>query len=335
MGFNPASRLVEGRRSMPGTYTHLTFVRLLISGKRLNDAKLPPEARASLIENPEFCQMGAISPDYPYLNLVGDREMAEHWANSMHHKYVIFTRRNIFHLGVDYLRQLKDVELGKCFSWFLGYASHVVADVVCHPVTNLLVGDYDAGNEVAHRESEMHQDVYIFRTRLGGDVSKSEQIKNVIGCCTDPDDGNRIHGSIERMWRHLLSTSFPDILSDCKLDIHGWHRSVQVFLDDIAEELSVIPSRHIRKFMSKEGIAYPRFEEIDKERFITRLKTPDGEKSYDEVFDFTIEKIVSMWQLISNGVFLNDSSYKERCGIWNLDNGQEAITRKVLWEGTI
>lgn len=46
----------------------------------------------------------------------------------------------------------------------------------------MLCGDYEAeGNAMEHRVSEKHQDVYIYKTRLTGDVRKSEKIKNVIG----------------------------------------------------------------------------------------------------------------------------------------------------------
>jgi len=320
---------------MPGTYTHLTLAQLLTAGKTVRNMKLPKEARDSLLDYTRFCNMGAISPDYPYLSLLSDSKMAEHWANSMHHKYGTLTAGNILHIGIDYLRKLAGEERQKCLAWFLGYTSHVTADVTCHPVTNLLVGDYEADNQSAHRISEMHQDVYIFQTRVNGDVRKSEVIKNVVGSCADTADKHKIDPHIEKMWRHLLSKAFPEIFADFKLDIHGWHRAVQVFLDDIAEEISVIPSRHIRNFFYKEGIAYPRFNEIDQEKYIKNLKTPKGSKSFDQIFDYTRRKIVRVWKLISDGIFLGGEAYKEKLKIWNLDTGQEVRTPKVMWEGEI
>ncbi len=320
---------------MPGAYTHITIARLLTAGKHLKNMKLPSEARKALLEYSAFCQMGAISPDYPYLNLLGDSKAAEHWANSMHHKYGTLTRENILHIGINYIKKLTGDEQLKCLAWFLGYASHVTADVTCHPITNLLVGDYEADNQVPHRVSEMHQDVYIFRTRAGGDVRKSEQIKNVIGSCTASDDKQKIDLFIEKMWRYILSKTFPDICLDFKLDIHGWHRAVQLFLEDIAEELSFIPSRHVRDFLTKEGIAYPRFTDINREEFINKLKTPKGTRTYDQIFNNTKRNVAKVWKLISDGIFLSDESYKEKIKVWNLDTGQEVITPKVMWEGTL
>lgn len=317
---------------MPGAYTHITHARLLTSGNALNNMKLPVNARNALLEYPEFCRMGSISPDYPYLNLLTIKKDSKHLANAMHHKYDTLTQRNILHVGVEYLRKATREVQSKCFSWFLGYASHIVADVTCHPVTNLLVGDYEAGNATAHRESELHQDVYIYTTRVGGDVRNSEEIKNVIGTCTDQHDNSKIDSDIEHFWRHLLAKSFPVIADRFAVDIHGWHKAVQFFIDDIAEELSFIPSRHIREFGSEKAIAYPLFEEVNRSEFIDKLRTPKRPKNYDQIFDRTKMNIKKIWQVLSRGVFNDDDSYKETVGLWNLDNGQEVATKKVLWE---
>ena len=317
---------------MPGTYTHISLVRLLTSGRALNDLNLPPGARSALLEYPELCHMGSISPDYPYLNLITGKTESEHWANAMHHKYGMLTKENVLHVGIDYLKNLTGDEQSQCLAWFLGYASHITADVTCHPVINLLVGDYDAGNQVPHRVSEMNQDVYIFRTRLSGDVKKSEHIKNVIGSCSSSGDKNKIEPFIEKMWRLILLKAFPEINAKFKIDIHDWHSSVQFWLDNIAEELSIIPSRHIRDFLEGEGVSYPR--EIDR-AYIDSLDSPDGIKSYDEIFDHAMENVKKIWRLITKGIFDGETNYVDKLKIWNLDTGQEVNTPKVLWEGPI
>ncbi len=317
---------------MPGAYTHISIARLLTSGKALRSSGIPKEARRTLMEYPEFCHMGAISPDYPYLRLIGGKKVAEHWANSMHHKYGTLTEENILHIGINYLKRLSGDKKSKCLAWFFGYTSHVVADVTCHPATNLLVGDYEAGNQEAHRISEMHQDVYIFKTRLNGNVRKSEHIKNVVGSCKDPNDKKKVDKDVEKMWGHMLSKAFPTIYVKYNLNIHGWHRAVQVFLDDFGEELSIIPSRHVRGFFEDKGIAYPRFKDINRKKYINNLKTPKGINTYDQVFDRAKRNVMKVWKLISNGIYLGDESYKEKIKIWNLDTGQEVKTLKVMWE---
>jgi len=316
---------------MPGPYTHITHVRLLTQGRSLNKMKLPQPAEIALLDYPRFCRMGAISPDYPYLQLAIGSAAAEHLANAMHHKYGTLTRHNILHIGVQHLRTLANSAKSKCFSWFLGYASHIVADVTCHPVTNMLVGDYEADNQRAHRRSELHQDVYIYKTRLNADPHNAEEIKKVIGACTDHADRDKIDQDIEKFWRYLLHETFPEICSTFSVDINAWHKSAQVFLDDIAEELSFFPCRHINNIIDNLAIAYPSFSDVDMDAYINKLGTPKGVKSYDAIFDYTQRKITKVWQLLSNGVFNGDDNYKRKVGIWNLDTGQEVSTRKIMW----
>jgi hypothetical protein len=321
---------------MPGAYTHITIARLLTSGNALKKLELPSEARKALMEYTEFCHMGAISPDYPYLRLVGrGKKASEIWANAMHHKYGTLTENNIFHVGIDYLKHLIGNEQSKCLAWFLGYASHVIADVTCHPMTNLLVGDYEAGNQTAHRISEMHQDVYIFETRIKGDVSKSEHIKHVVGSCRDLNDKKKIDMDLEKMWKHILSKTFPIIYEKQTLNIHSWHRSVQLFLDNFGEELSIIPSRHIRGFFDDKGVAYPRFDEIDRRKYVNNLQTPNGIKTYDQVFDHAKANVAKVWKLIAEGIYRENDNYKEKIKIWNLDTGQEVIAPIVMWENIL
>ncbi len=317
---------------MPGAYTHISIARLLTSGNSLNRKKMP-EARKALFDFPEFCHMGSIGPDYPYLKLLDGS--SEHWANAMHHKYGTSTEKNILHVGIQQIKKLTGDQQSKCLAWFYGYISHVIADVTCHPVTNLLVGDYEADNQIAHRESEMHQDVYIFKTRLDGDVAKSEHIKNVIGLCVDPNDNKKINPDVEQFWRALLTDTFPGIHAKHTVNINGWHNSVQFFLDNVAEELSLVPSRHVREYFAGSGIAYPRFAEIDKARFIDKLKTPKGNRSYDQIFDLALKNVLKVWQIISDGIFREDESYKEKIKIWNLDSGEEINISKVMWVGEL
>jgi len=321
---------------LPGAYTHMTIVELLTSGKSLNNMKLPKKGRSALMAYPEFCNMGAISPDYPYLRLAGDSEEAEEWANAMHHKYGTQTEGNILHLGIKYITQLTGDNQLKCFAWFLGYASHIIVDVTLHPMTNLLVGDYEAnGNAMEHRVSEMHQDVYIYKTRLNGDVRKSEKIKNVIGTCADQDDKNKVDSTIEKMWRYMLSKAFPSIYAELNPNIHGWHGSVQFFIDNVGEELSFIPSRHIREFFEEKGVAYPRYEDVKLGQYISELKTPKGIKTYDQVFDHAKRNVSKVWKIISAAVFTEDNLYESKLKMWNLDIGQEVNTPKVMWEDTL
>ena len=119
------------------------------------------------------------------------------------------------------------------------------------------------------------------------------------------------------------------------MNINEWHNAVQFAIDDIAEELQVIPSRHIRASLTGGGIAYPRFDEINKTQFIDKLETPRGFMTYDEVFNLALNNVIEVWELLSGGIFGGNDSFQNKIKIWDLDNGQEVKTAKVLWEGGI
>jgi hypothetical protein len=54
---------------MPGAYTHLTPVNLIREPARLENQGFTPEAVVSLPDYFRFCELGAVSPDYPYLDI--------------------------------------------------------------------------------------------------------------------------------------------------------------------------------------------------------------------------------------------------------------------------
>jgi len=315
---------------MPGTYTHLTITSLLTGGNKMEEIDLLEGATRALRKFSHFCDMGAISPDYPYLKIFGrGRKAARNWANAMHHKYGTYTQKNILHVGIDYIKGLSGNNRDKCLSWFLGYASHVTADVTCHPMTNLLVGDYEADNQTSHRESEMHQDVYIYNKKLQRRVRAAEHVQNVVGSCVDLDS-EKIDSEINQIWTHMLSETFPALRRRYKrIDIDNWHDCVQSLIDDFAEEFPYFPTRHI----IGEGLVYPNVDDVDVDKFVNNLNTPLGVMSYDDVFDRALYNTGRVWKMISDAVFLDDEAYLANIGIWNLDSGQVVKTPKVMWEG--
>lgn len=314
---------------MPGPYTHLTIATILTGGNIMDDLGLPEGAKSALKKYYEFCCLGAISPDYPYLKIAGrGKKAARNWANAMHHKYYTYTKQNILHVGIDFLKEQTGNKLEKCFSWLLGYASHITADVTCHPMTNLLVGDYEADNQKKHRESEMHQDAYIYNKKLERNVRKAEHIQNVVGTCTEYDT-DKIDQEVKEIWTYMLTRTFPDLYDRYKkIDFDNWHSYIQSLIDDFAEELPYFPAMLI----FGKGLVYPDIDDIEN-KFIIDLETPVGTMNYEDVFDKALENCGRIWKIISDAVFLEDQTYLSEINIWNLDNGQIIRTPKVMWEG--
>src|SRR6185369_8201963 len=131
---------------MPGAFAHITLANLM--KKRLDDIfGSSIEAITSVLDYFKFCELGAVSPDYPYL-AVGDSDAAK-WADEMH-----YTRTGeMIKSGIKYIKLLEGEPKRKCLAWLLGYSAHVVTDVTIHPIVQLKVGDY-AENKKQHRVCE-------------------------------------------------------------------------------------------------------------------------------------------------------------------------------------
>ena len=167
---------------MPGAYAHITLVNLAKEPARLEAGPgIPGAAALALGRWFKYCELGAVSPDYPYLVLKG---AATAWADLMHYEHT----GDVVKAGVEVLRGLSGFDKEKAFAWLLGYAAHVITDTTIHPVIELKVGPY-AQNKTTHRRCEMHQDAYIFgRMNLGG-VGLSEHLDSGISSC-GPADGS-------------------------------------------------------------------------------------------------------------------------------------------------
>ena len=93
---------------MPGAYAHMTLVNLLRETARLEAIPgFPGEAISAVLEYFRFTEMGAVSPDYPYL-VIGDGHAA-HWADDMHYT----NTGAMVQAGVDRLKELEGSRSGK------------------------------------------------------------------------------------------------------------------------------------------------------------------------------------------------------------------------------
>jgi len=86
---------------MPGAYAHITLVNELKEPQRLEQIPgFPRYAISAVLKYFKFCELGAISPDYPYLT-IGDED-AKRWADIMH-----YTRTGeMIHAGVKRLQAM-------------------------------------------------------------------------------------------------------------------------------------------------------------------------------------------------------------------------------------
>ena len=279
------------------------------------------DAITSVLEHFKFCELGAVSPDYPYL-AVGDDNAAK-WADMMH--YV--NTGEMIKAGIRHVSQLQGEDKRKAFAWLLGYSAHVATDVTIHPVVELKVGPY-AENKTAHRTCEMHQDAYIFQRLNLGPLGLSEHLDSGIwGCCEA--NTNHLDPAISGLWASMLSATYPEEFKANPPDINKWHRRFKVMVDDIGEEGNhLMPiARHLAVDC---GLTYPARNEIDLQ-YIKSLKVPTGRMSYDAIFDKAISSVGSIWSLVATGIFGGDMTYQTIIGSWNLDTGKDSSGKLVFW----
>lgn len=311
---------------MPGAYAHITLVNELREPAQLEHIEgFDPDAITALLDYFKFCELGAVSPDYPYLG-IGSRG-ATQWADRMHYERT----GDMIKAGVETLASAPPSEdRRKAFAWLLGYAAHVATDVTIHPVVELKVGPY-AQNKKHHRICELHQDAYIFqRLNLGG-VGLSEHLNSGIwGCCDVPGSG-RIDSAIATLWRSMLKQSHPSTFRASPPDLDAWHQGFRNVVDKIAEEGNkLFPfARHLAV---NNGITYPASDEVDGQ-YVDLISVPDpyGELPYDDVFDRAIGSVKSIWSYIAKGVYADGQEYTVAIGNWNLDTGRDEHGNLVYW----
>ena len=69
---------------MPGAYAHVTLVNLIREPVRLEAHGFSPESIVAVLDYFRFCELGAVSPDYPYLDIA--HPDACPWADRMHYQ---------------------------------------------------------------------------------------------------------------------------------------------------------------------------------------------------------------------------------------------------------
>lgn len=309
---------------MPGAYAHLTLVNQMKNTQRLESIfGAATEAITSILDYFKYCELGAVSPDYPYL-AVGDGDAAK-WADSMH-----YTRTGeMIKSGIKHIKLMSGEPKRKSLAWLLGYSAHVVTDVTIHPVVQLKVGDY-AENKTQHRVCEMNQDAYIFQRLNLGEVGLSEHLDTGIGACSDSSNDELLDRNIVTLWKQMLKDVYPEMLVNNPPDIDKWHGGFTFMVDDVAEEGNhLFPlARHVAAGM---GLTYPSVEDID-QQFIHNLDVPtSSQMHYDLIFNEAIQNVSDIWKAIGLGVFADDNQYMAKIGMWNLDTGRNENNQLVFW----
>lgn len=309
---------------MPGAYAHITAVN--VAKERLEQQEnFPREALSIAFDWLKYLELGAVGPDYPYLD-VFDGSTATAWADAMHWDRA----GDRIKVGIRVLSEMtSNMAREKALVWLLGFTAHVLMDVTVHPVVGIKVGPYEQ-NKKAHRTCEMNQDTYIFQTRMNLSIHYADHLKNGICRCADPVDENKIDPDILYVWNEM----FKDV--DLKLYMaHGpridvWHGCFKEIVDHIAENRFVALARHVAPKML-DGSVYPLFDDIDRQ-YINNLAVPGGQSmAYDDIFDKGVGNVTRGWAVVASDVLLKTNLAEGFLRNWNLDTGEDENKIKTFW----
>lgn len=310
---------------MAGGFAHLSVVSELYA--KLDVLGLEKDVERALGMNREFCSIGALAPDYPYLVLPPSKG-TKAWADRMHYQRT----GDLVRAGVRWLKANTEPvsdERDRGVAWLLGYAAHVGTDLTIHPVVERKVGPYQ-GNETEHRRCEMHQDVWIWQRMNLGRVEQSEYFDAIMRPTTGPD-GGLLH-PVDDLWRAMLGGCFPDETAVDPPRCGDWHRGYRRVIDAAEETARLFAfARHL---LDGEAFGFPLPAEIE-QGYILDLETPEGAMDYGVVFDRAVVTVAGLWGTLSDALAATGpddvEAALERFPDANLDTGRDIATGKLLF----
>ncbi|MGE0631193.1 MAG: zinc dependent phospholipase C family protein [Pseudobdellovibrionaceae bacterium] len=141
---------------MPSGITHM-----MISQKTLDYIADEDASNILQSERGPF-MLGCVSPDLPYMTLLDTKvwENRKGIADDFHYKRTNEIPLEGLRLTKKYLQNNETNIANTLFAFYVGYASHIVADGIIHPYVRDKVGDYEVA-ATAHRTLEMKLDVLL------------------------------------------------------------------------------------------------------------------------------------------------------------------------------
>lgn len=285
---------------MAGAFAHMSVADSLCDDPvfLMSAGRIGEIARYAVTKNKNFCELGSVCPDLPYLDFLSANSKG--WANVMHY----WKTSDIIRSGVSYFagKRLEDEDKLRALAWLFGYAAHVATHLTVHPV--LAASGYPyATNPKGHRFCELNQDAYIFRKLNSEDPDDVRYIENCgIGSCNDPNDSAKLHPAVRELWLNCLSCISPP-------EVHMENGAVEpvsfptpdVWFADYTKRVGEFVEQGggfvllFRDILEKAGACLPESGEVDM-KYITNLKTPTNQVvDYDTVFAMTLANVRKTW----------------------------------------
>jgi hypothetical protein len=322
---------------MAGAFAHMMVADSLCEEPDFLDSagRIGEIAGYAVGEFQNFCELGAVSPDLPYLDLL--HANSKGWANVMHY----WRTSDIIRSGVSYFTsknlEAHDDDLLRSLAWLFGYSAHVATDLTVHAV--LMASGYPyATNHRGHRFCELNQDAYIFKKVKGADASDVHYIENCgIDSCADPGDPDKLLSAIREVWTSCLSCITPSEVHNANGEPgptaaptpDAWFADYTRRLGEFAEQGGGFVL-FFREILVAERVSLPKSGQVDM-KYITDLKTPTGQATnYDEVFKMTLTNVQTTWLELCAALAAKDQN---RFALKNadLDTGEADDDKKQIF----
>ena len=122
------------------------------------------DLKALLQSGRDYLQVGAVGPDLPYAS-IADGDLFFSSQSDLADKFHYEKTNQLILKAFNEIKNMPGTPSNKekryMFCFFLGFASHIIADGIVHPFIRDKVGDYNE-NQTAHRVLEMQIDVLLF-----------------------------------------------------------------------------------------------------------------------------------------------------------------------------
>lgn len=306
---------------MAGTYTHLTLVALLESPAEIKGlGGLPIKTLAPLLSYSKYTELGAVSPDYPYLNVTS--KAAKGWADAMHYERTGDRLR----AGMEYVRGLKGEDKYKGTAWILGFASHIITDISVHPTVELKVGPY-AENAKEHRVCEMNHDVFIYNRMNVGKIYLGNFIHDGVAACSDPKNENKLDPLIRKIWRHMLQVTDAERFDEARPRLNSWHKKFHYMIAAAGSGKLIPFGRH---YLAARGLEFP---SKPSDKYIRKMPVPGGRTmDFEDIFLKAKDAVKSFWGLVCRYCLTDENPDLSAIRNWNLDTGKDENGTITMWE---
>ena len=305
---------------MAGTFTHWMIVESAL--RRFGELPAGHRLFPVLADRSDYVALGSIGPDYPYL-AEGARKQprGQSWAERMHCErtadFVVRGLENLQHLGGA------DFELA--LAWLCGFATHLVADTIVHPVVNATVGGLAQFQAREHHHCEMVQDCYLYHELTGLEIADGGHLSRLDGC-SHPADPERLNPTVAASWTRTLRDNHPGAgASLAGIDPDGWHAHVSRG----ARALTDAGAERARE-NGQEPPAPRRSSELgadELERYVHAVRLPGGRTGHfqRDVFGRVVDEVLAVWGRLLADVARGDpEGCRAYLGNWDLDRGVDA-----------